>query len=196
MLLTAAVLLAAGRSQRMVIQKALLRWGAKTLLEYQLNQLSAVEGIDEIVVVTGYRAERLAPIVDRSTKARAVHNAEWERGKAGSVRTGVAAVDAAANCIMLIAVDQPRPAMHLRELFAAHERAGASITLPVHEGRRGHPLLFSRALLPELLAIDDATMGVRAVVERHSAEINEVPFDDPIVTFDLNTPEDFRDAGG
>src|SRR5205823_9673032 len=127
--------------------------------------------------------ERLAPISDRSTKARAVHSTAWERGKAGSVRNGVAAVDALADCIMLIAVDQPRPAMHLRELCAAHERAGAPITLPVHEGRRGHPLLFSRELLPELLAIDDATMGVRAVVDRHTAEVNEVPFDDPIVTF-------------
>jgi CTP:molybdopterin cytidylyltransferase MocA len=179
----------------MVIQKALLRWGAKTLLEYQLIQLGAVQRVDEIVVVTGYRADRLAPIIERSKKARAVHNAGWEQGKAGSVRTGVAAVDAAADCIMLIAVDQPRPAMHLRELCAAHERSRAQITLPVHEGRRGHPLLLRRSLLPELMAIDDATMGVRAVVERHSGEINEVPFDDPIVTFDLNTPDDFADAG-
>ena len=179
----------------MVIQKALLRWGAKTLLEYQLTQLTAVETVDEIIVVTGYRAERLAPIIERSTKARPVHNAAWEEGKAGSVRAGVAAVDASADCIMLIAVDQPRPAMHLRKLCAALERSGAPITLPVHEGRRGHPLLFSRSLLPELLAIDDASMGVRAVVERRSGEINEVPFDDPIVTFDLNTPEDFGEAG-
>ena len=65
----------------------------------------------------------------------------------------------------------------------------------MREGRRGHPLLFSRSLVPELLAIDDATMGVRALVEGHSGEINEVPFDDPIVTFDLNTPEDFGEAG-
>ena len=180
----------------MVIQKALLRWGAKTLLEYQLIQLAAVEGIDEIVVVTGYRADRLAPIIERSQKARALDNAAWEQGKAGSVRAGVAAVDAPADCIMLIAVDQPRPTMHLRKLCAAHERSGAPITLPVHEGRRGHPLLFSRSLVPELLAIDDATMGVRAVVDRHSGEINEVPFDDPIVTFDLNTPDDFWHAGG
>src|SRR3954470_15048275 len=106
----------------MVIQKALLRWGAKTLLEYQLIQLAAVEGIDEIVVVTGYRAERLAPIIERSAKARSVPTADWEQGKAGSVRTGVAAVDAPADCMMLIAVDQPRPAMHLRALCASHER--------------------------------------------------------------------------
>src|SRR4051812_19647289 len=77
---TSVVLLVAGRSQRMVMQKALLRWGAKTMLEYQLTQLSAVEGVDEIVVVTGYRADRLAPIIERSQKARAVHNVEWEQG--------------------------------------------------------------------------------------------------------------------
>ena len=75
-------------------------------------------------------------------------------------------------------------------MIESHDGAASRITVPVFEGRRGHPLIFGRALLPELLAVDDATRGARAVVERHVADVREIACDDPIVRLDLNTPED------
>lgn len=187
-----AILLAAGRSERMGAQKALLPWGGATLLEYQLAQLAAPPEITEVVVVTGYAADELEPLIEAAPKARAVHNADHAAGKAGSVRCGLSALADACDAILLLAVDQPRPAALLRTLIDAHGRAHAPITAPLVEGHRGHPLIFDRALLPELLAIDDATSGVRAVVDRHAAELNAVPVDDPIARLDLNTPEDIE----
>ena len=43
---------------------------------------------------------------------------------------------------------------------------------------------------PELRAVDDATLGVRAVLERHAPDVREVAVDDPIARLDINTPED------
>jgi CTP:molybdopterin cytidylyltransferase MocA len=80
----------------------------------------------------------------------------------------------------------------VRSIVKAHVDAGARISAPTHAGRRGHPLLFARALVPELRAISEETMGVRAVVRRHAAAINGVAVDDPIVLLDLNTPADAR----
>jgi molybdenum cofactor cytidylyltransferase len=106
----------------------------------------------------------------------------------GSVVTGLKALDGAIDAILLCAVDQPRPASILRCLLDAHAAAGSAITVPVHRHRRGHPLLFDAALLPELLAIDETTLGVRAVLTRDPARVREVVFDDPAVLLDLNTP--------
>ncbi|MBF6599504.1 MAG: nucleotidyltransferase family protein [Dehalococcoidia bacterium] len=184
-----AILLAAGRSRRMGMQKALLPWGEATLLDYQLHQLAAVDAVTEIVVVTGYNAEALMPRIDGAAKARTAHNAAFDDGKAGSVRTGASAVDARAWAVLLLAVDQPRPAALLRTLVEAHAR-GASITAPACEGRRGHPLMFDAALLPELRAVDEASLGVRAVLERHAAAVRDVTIDDPAALVDINTPED------
>jgi molybdenum cofactor cytidylyltransferase len=64
------------------------------------------------------------------------------------------------------------------------------ITVPTHAGRRGHPIVFDNALLPELRAVDDAALGVRGVLVRHPDDVLEVPIDDPIVHVDLNTPYD------
>ncbi len=190
----AAILLAAGSSERMGTQKALLPWGGATLLAYQLQQLAAVDAVREIIVVTGYAAERLAPIVEGAPRARVAYNPEFESGKASSVRCGIAAIDDTPGAALLLAVDQPRPAALLRTLVRAHAAAGAPITAPVFEGRRGHPLIFDASLLPELAAIDEATLGVRAVVQRHAGSINDVAVDDPSACIDLNTREDVERA--
>lgn len=186
----AAIVLAAGRSERMGAFKPLLPWGGSTLLQYHLEQLASVGEIAEIIVVTGHAADRLSAIIDAAPRAHAARNADYETGKTGSVRRGLAAIAGDPDAILVLAVDQPRPASLIRSLIEAHRRARATITLPVYERRRGHPLIFNPSLMPELLVIDEASLGVRAVIERHASAINAVPVADPIACLDLNTPDD------
>jgi molybdenum cofactor cytidylyltransferase len=188
----AAILLAAGRSERMGRQKALLDWHGQPLLAYQLRQLSEIDGID-IVVVTGFAAESLRPII-AAAGAREAHNPDFDAGKAGSIRTGTIALRHDAGPIVLLAVDQPRPAALIRMLLDSHIEGGGTITVPTHAGRRGHPIVFDGTLLAELRSVDDATLGVRALLARHAEAIFEVPVDDPIVSVDLNTPRDLERA--
>lgn len=194
-----AVLLAAGRSRRMGAGavKALLPWRGTALIEYQLAQLAALDEVTEVVVVTGHRAAEIEPLVAGAPKARAVRNDAWESGKVTSILAGLRALSPGCDAVLLLAVDQPRPAAVLRALIDAHARARPLISLPVFAGRHGHPVLFDRSLLPELLAIDEATLGVRAVVARHAADVYEVRSEDPAVLLDINTPADLdRAAAG
>jgi len=138
-------------------------------------------------------AETIATASDEA-KAREAHNASFDGGKVTSILCGLRAVPDDADAILLLAVDQPRPARILRTLIESHEAAMAPITVPLNEGHRGHPIIFTAALLPELRSIDEATLGVRAVLERHADEINEVAFGDPMVRLDLNTPDDAERA--
>ena len=73
-----AIILAAGRGSRMkekteVLPKCLTELYGKTLLEYQINSLKS-SGIEEIGIVTGYRAEE---IKKRVPTLKFFHNAEW-----------------------------------------------------------------------------------------------------------------------
>ncbi|HEY5626090.1 MAG TPA: nucleotidyltransferase family protein [Dehalococcoidia bacterium] len=184
----AAILLAAGESRRMGVAKPLLAWRGATLIEYQIAQLHEA-GVDDVIAVLGHRAEEILPPVTASG-ARGVVNENYREGRASSLRAGAAEAEGA-ETIVVISVDQPRPAAVTRRLLAEHT---SGITVPSHGGRRGHPVVLDGALLPELREVSEATLGLRAIITRHAAEVREVPFDSPGVLVDLNTPEDYERA--
>ena len=99
-----------------------------------------------------------------------------------------------ATDLLLLAVDQPRPAWVVKRVIESHVDNDSLITSPRYEGRGGHPLLFSATLRGELESITDEGQGVREVFDVHRGEVNEVMFDDPIVRLDLNTPEEYESA--
>ena len=182
----AAILLAAGESRRIGSPKPLLAWQGATLIEYQIAQLREA-GVDDVIAVLGHRSEDVLPLVT-AAGARGVVNENYREGRASSLRTGADAVEGA-QTIVILSVDQPRPAAVTRRLLASH---ASGITLPSHDGRRGHPVILNGALLPELRKFDAASKGLRAVLARHHSDVHEIPFDSASVLLDLNTPEDYR----
>lgn len=197
------ILLAAGESTRMGSQKALLPWaGSPTLLEYHLNEAQPLRGVTEIIIVTGHDPAVINQIVTRRgenlphttyharARVRTAHNPDYLTGKVSSIRAGLAALNRGTDTIMLLAVDQPRPAPILRTLIERHTAGSSQITVPIHNGRRGHPVIFNRALLPELSAITEDTQGIRAVLAAHAGTTTEIEMGDDAVFLDLNSPAD------
>lgn len=77
------------------------------------------------------------------------------------------------------------------ESIAAVARATspASICVPCHAGRRGHPVAFGARFLPELAALD-GDRGARDLLLRHAALVRELPLDDPGILRDVDRPAD------
>jgi molybdenum cofactor cytidylyltransferase len=188
----AAILLAAGLSTRMGRPKPLLPWDGRPLVRFQVEQLLAA-GIEDVVVVTGHEAEAVQAAL-HDVAVRVAYNPEYAAGRAGSVRTGASAVRGDAPFVVILNVDQPRPAELIGALVCGHVASGAAITVPVFEGRRGHPAIFAGALLPELRAVAEETEGLRAVMRRHAADVHEAPVSDPRALLDTNTPEAYQAA--
>jgi molybdenum cofactor cytidylyltransferase len=66
-----------------------------------------------------------------------------------------------------------------------------AILCPVQGGRRGHPVLFGRALWPELAALQ-GDRGAREVVRRHPSRVREIPVEDAGIHRDVDIPGDLR----
>ena len=187
-----AILLAAGESTRMGHLKALLPWHGQPLLAYQAQQL-VDSPVERTVVVLGHRAAELRALLPETPRVVAVENPAFRSGKVSSILAGLQALPPGWHALIL-GVDQPRPARLIAQAVAAHLRSGTLVTVAAHAGRRGHPVIFAPALRAELAAIDEATQGLRAVLQRHAAEVRLCETGSPLALVNLNTPADYEAA--
>ena len=188
-----AVLLTAGESTRMGQQKALLPWKGATLLQHQVNSLLD-GGSSQVIVVLGYRAERLRFLVNDIPGVVPVLNLRYRTGKTSSIRAGLRNVDLPTQVILVLSVDQPRSSALVRRVVEAHRRRGALVTYPTYQGKGGHPIALSASLLPELMRIRESRQGLREVVSRHRAKAFRLEVDDREAVLDLNRDEDYQRA--
>ncbi len=188
----AAILLAAGESQRMGEPKPLLAWGRGTLIEYQISQLKT-SGVDRVVVVLGHRSGEVLPHVEQAGGEAAI-NEGYTDGRASSLCAGAAQLTDATGTVIVLSVDQPRPSSITRRLLESHRLNRHLITVPIFEGRRGHPAVLDGSLLRELREVQEATQGLREVLRRHETEVGEVPFESDIVLLGMNTREEYEMA--
>ncbi len=185
--------------------KPLLQWLGSTLVARQVESVLDA-GVEIVCVVTGHRGTEVAEAVAKSelvsaatlSKGRRVimaPNPRYREGKSFSVRAGLETLPPRVTMIVMLGVDQPRPSEIVERVLSSHLQHGKPITSPRYDGHGGHPLVFdASSIRPELEAITEATEGIRDVVRRHSSDINWVPFDDPVVRLDFNTPDDYAAA--
>ncbi len=170
---------------------ALWPWrGGETLIEYHLAQLAAA-GVRDIVVVLGYEAERIIPLVARDN-VEPIIDPRWVSGPTASLRTGASAVPRGADTAIIVYINEPRPAAIFTTLLDAHFDGGAAITRPSWEGSPGAPIIIGEAVLAEVRNLTDDARGIEAVCDRHAAEMADVPFESPVVRHRVSTFVDWR----
>jgi len=182
------VVLAAGKSRRMGRNKLLLKLGGITVLDRVLFSLEA-SVVEEVFVVLGHRPEDLKSIVDAHA-AEAVLNPDYEEGMTSSFKAGLSRVyvDAAFLCLGDQAVLDP--VLMGRMIDAMEADPKALLVSPVYEGRRGHPVLFRKALFPEIMNLGRGKT-LKDVVEGHG-DLHLRVEGDIWCTLDMDTPEDYE----
>src|SRR5205085_7415611 len=115
---------------------------------------------------------------------RVVVNEAYKDGRATSLRAGALALAVETDALLIINVDQPRPAWLSRRLVQRWRETRAPIVSPKFPRRFGHPVLLDGSLLPELRQVDETTQGLRAVVQRHAAQAIAVAVDNEALDYD------------
>lgn len=185
----AGVLLAAGLSSRLGENKLFLRLGGQTLLRRAASAaLSA--GLDEVQVVLGHEHERARAEL-AGLPVQCVLNPEYARGMNSSLRAGIAALPQSAAAAVVLLCDMPLVTGEMiADLVARWRSAPAPLAVSLYGDVVAPPILYTRALFPELRALDDHGSGKR-VVQQHRAEALEVARP-PDALADLDLPEDLR----
>ena len=185
----AGVILAAGASRRMGANKMLLALEGESLIRRAVRRALAA-GLSPVVVVVGHEADRIrAELADLPVEFTV--NTDYTGPTSGSLHRGLNALgpDVAAAVVMLgdmVRVTHETLAM----LVAAAQGTDAPLVVSRYGDVTAPPLLFRRALFPELLAWTGEGCG-KTVVKAHSHEAMYV--DRPVALLvDVDTPEDFE----
>lgn len=196
-----AVILAAGASSRMGRPKALLPVGSGgEPFVRRLIRTFETAGLPHIVVVTGAVDEPVRRAAGKvRPHVRFVHNPHWASGQLTSLHTALDVTGpSSANCanlleaVVVTLVDTPlATAETVRRVLAAWRSSRAPIVRPAQGATHGHPVVFDRAVLPELRTADPA-IGAKAVVRAHGHDVLDVAVDDPGAFADIDTEDDYR----
>jgi molybdenum cofactor cytidylyltransferase len=187
-----AVVLAAGQSRRMGVQKLLLPIDGQPLIARVVDQVLSGPAERVFVVVGADAAAIVAALAERPVHF--VYNPAAEGAMLGSVRCGLQALPPECAAVLVVLGDQPDiGAAVMAQLVEAFRAGRGGIVVPVHRGRRGHPLLFAIRYRDEILRTYDDS-GLRGLLQAHPDDLYEVAVDGPGVLEDLDVPEDYRRA--
>jgi len=182
----AGLILAAGESSRMGSPKALLEFRGETFIDRLIRCFSAY--CTPVIVVLGHEPEVIRAGVRFPLQAVFVLNTEYERGQFSSMQCGLRAVPEDADGVVFTPVDHPNvEGATVVKLI----ESGALIAIPQYLGSHGHPVLFSRSLIPEFLALPPDSQA-RVVTHRHASEIGYIDVADAGILDDIDDPEAYH----
>jgi molybdenum cofactor cytidylyltransferase len=186
-----AVILAAGTSSRMGKAKQLLSLGKSTVLAQTLAHVQAA-AVQEIVLVLGASAEVIRRQLPARQEIKIVVNQAYQQGIASSLQAGLSAVDPSSDAALIILGDQPFiRSQTLDRIVEEYRRLPAQIVIPVHQGKRGNPVLLHRSVFSEVMALE-GDVGSRAIFANHLDGIVKVEVEDSGILLDLDDPADYE----
>ena len=196
----AGVILAAGESSRMGRDKALLPWPPQnggpnaapgTFLSAAIRALSSAS--DFVLVVVGRNENAMTPVA-YANGASMVVNPDPGRGQFSSLQVALHEVlNRGRDTAIITLVDRPPAnATTVQVLREAYEAAGNDVwgVVPEFSGKHGHPFIIGRQMIEAFLQAP-ATSTARDVEHQHQEHIQYVTVDDPFVSLNVNTPEDY-----
>ncbi len=145
-----AVVLAAGEGRRFGGTKQLARLGGRPLVAHVVAA-ARDGGADEVVLVVGHEARRVAQAASEEHPIHVVTTPQVAAGQAASLLAGIAAAtDLDAGVVVVLLADQPEVGADTVRAVTAAVRAGAPVARVRYDDGSGHPVAFARRVLPRL----------------------------------------------
>jgi molybdenum cofactor cytidylyltransferase/nicotine blue oxidoreductase len=197
----AIMILAAGEGSRLGgYPKALLRKNGESLLKRFVNSMQSLKPI-ETLVVSGFYSDKIEGEINSLNQGilssiALIKNANPQLGQSSSVRLGLEMLKSEYDVLLIALCDQPNIANAeieaLLEQFNQRD-LNQEIILPMVNGQRGNPVLFSRGVIERILAIP--RMVCRPFMDQHPELVKAFDTNNEAYLMDVDTQADIQKLG-
>ena len=188
-----AVILAAGESQRMGGKNKLLLPIKGEVLIRRFVKSVCLSEVEDVLVVLGYEANKIKAVL-KDQPGDFVYNQFYMNGMTTSIKTGIRASSKKSDGFMICLSDLPfAKTRDFNILIRAYTRFRIKecslVILPVFQGKRGNPVLFSNEFREKILEHEGD--GCRGIIAKHPSNVREVIMENGNLLCDIDTPEDY-----
>jgi molybdenum cofactor cytidylyltransferase len=195
-----AVVLAAGQSSRFRAgggadpTKLVVRLNGKPIVR-RVGEAALLAKARPVVIVTGY-ARNLVEAAVAGLDVELAFNPRFASGLASSLRVGLSAIPGDVVGALVLLGDMPwiEPRFIDALIDAFLTRKDALAAAPLHEGRRGNPVLLGRRLFDAAMRLAGDEGARRLIGSLSADELVEVQAPDMSTVFDIDTPDDLAAA--
>ena len=184
-----AILLAAGQSKRMNGENKLTKKiQGIPLIKHSIKNI-LYSSIDELIIVLGHQRETIEKHIDKNEKIKFVFNKDFKNGMASSIRTGLKNLSDNTDAFFICLGDMPFVNKNVyKQLIQARIRK--EIIVPVYNGQRGNPVLFSKSTKKIIMNVD-GDLGARKILDINSDKVLNLEINDESIIKDFNTQNNF-----
>ena len=190
-----ALILAAGESRRMGKQNKLLLPVAGEALLVKLIKSVCDSDVGQVIVVIGHEAEKIRRKLNNFPLSF-VYNPNFSEGMTTSIKSGVKEVSPDCDGYMICLADMPFiNTSEINKLIHAYAQNRINekrlIVIPVYQGHRGNPVLFSTEFREDILE-HKIEYGCKGVIMNNFESVKEIEMDDENMLLDVDTMEDYQ----
>jgi len=176
------VILAAGYSSRANAFKMELKIDEKAILLRCIESL--YDECNKIIVVSGYKHEKIEKLVQNYSKVKVVYNEDFHKGMFSSVKKGIQNVTA--ERFLLTPGDYPLISKYIVKKLLKEEN---EIVIPSFNKKGGHPILLKSNLIKEIL-IEPEDSNLKIYLNKKQRSYLDI--DDEGILLDVDTMEDYN----
>ena len=190
-----AILLAAGKGSRMGVQKQLLNWSGKTLLEESIDGILKADKIDELRIVLGHNAEQIKSKLKNygNKKIKIYVNENYNKGMHTTIKKGISDINPKIKHIMIALGDQPLINEDIiQDIVDKYLSIDKDCLVPVYKEKRGHPVLIKREFLESEIDKIDGPGGLRQLIKNKPEDVYFYEIDKKEVVIDLDYYDEYK----
>jgi len=197
----AILILAAGEGRRLGgYPKALLMKDGSSVLKRFIHSIQEFDPV-ETSAVTGFYSDEIELEIQSIHKGMknsitVIRNPNPAAGQSSSVRLGLESLQSDFDILLIALCDQPNIGAQeiesLLEQFNQRE-PNQEIVLPIVNGQRGNPVLFSKAVIQRVLAIPGTVC--RPFMDMHPELVKAFDTSNNAFILDADTEDDIQNLG-